>query len=162
VTVEETMKTPWWTAVVIVALLTAVGGWAARASLKEIIAVDAETTPGWARRLGLVDEAIASNNLSRAIYEWREAYGAAWRSPTVEALASVGDAALRIDALGASRTLFRQEARDAYRDSMLLAHARRDVRGLKRGADALAQLGDTTAVERARHMVQAWSHQDAR
>ena len=100
-----------------------------------------------------MDEALASNNVSRAIYEWREAYGAAMGSRRAEALASVGDAALRIDTLAGSRSVFREEARDAYRGSMLLAHAQRDVRTLMQAADSLAQLGDTRAAERARHMV---------
>ena len=155
------MKKPWWTAVVIVALLSAVGSWAARASLSEIVVVRAETTPAWAQRLALVDEAVASNNVSRAIYEWREAYGAAMGSRRAEALASVGDAALRIDTLAGSRSVFREEARDAYRASMLRAHAQRDVRTLMQAADSLAQLGDTQAAERARHMVHASARREA-
>jgi hypothetical protein len=155
------VKKPWWTAVVIVALLSAIGGWTARASLQEIVAVRAETTPALAQRLTLVDEAVASNNVSRAIYEWREAYGAAMGSRRSEALASVGDAALRIDTLAGSRGVFREEARDAYHGSMLLAHAQRDVRTMMRAADSLTQLGDTRAAERARHMVQGWARREA-
>jgi hypothetical protein len=151
------MKKPWRTAVVIVALLTAIGGWAARASLKETVVVRAETTPAWAQRLTLVDEAVASNNVSRAIYEWREAYGAAMGSRRAEALASVGDAALRIDTLAGSRGVFRAEARDAYLGSVLSAHAQRDVRTMIRAADSLSRLGDTRAAERARHVVQGWA-----
>ena len=148
----KAMKKPWGTAVVMIALLTALGGWAARASLNEIVVVRAETTPAWAQRLTLVDEAVASNNVSRAIYEWREAYGAAMGSRRAEALASVGDAALRIDTLAGARGVFRAEARDAYRGSMLLAHAQRDVRTMMRAADSLTLLGDTRAADRARHM----------
>jgi hypothetical protein len=156
-----TSQKPWWTAVVIVALLSAIGGWGARASLKEIVVLRTETTPTWAQRLTLVDEAVASNNVSRAIYEWREAYGAAMGSRRSEALASVGDAALRIDALAGSRGVFRAEARDAYQGSMLLAHAQRDVRTMTRAADSLAQLGDTRAAERARQMAQGLARREA-
>ena len=151
------MKKPRWMAVVIVTLLTAVGGWAARASLKEIDVARGETTPAWALRLTLVDEAVASNNVSQAIYQWREAYGAALGSRRSEVLASVGDAALRIDALAGSQGVFHQEARDAYHGSMLLAHAQRDGRTMMRSAESLAQLGDTRAPERARHIVQGWA-----
>ena len=51
-----------------------------------------------AERLAALDAALARQDLSRAVYEWRDAYGLALRSRGWEAMAAVGDAAVRVDA----------------------------------------------------------------
>src|SRR5436190_149696 len=68
----------------------------------------------WAQRIGLVDDAIERSEMSRAIYEWREAYGAANRSGSSEGLIAVGDRAVRLAELSRGSGYFLTEARSIY------------------------------------------------
>ena len=104
-------------------------------------------------RLAAIDEAIARNDASRAIFEWRDAYGVALRSRRWDAMAAVGDAALRIDAAtgpSGRPTGFRAEARQAYLRALFDARAAGARDGIERVADAFAALGDATMAAQAR------------
>ena len=106
------------------------------------------------QHLAAVDAAIARKDLGRAVLEWRDAYGLALGSRRWEAMADVGDAAVRIDAL-ASRpvgqpTAFRAEARQAYLRALFEARRTKSQTGISRIADAFAALGDVEMAERAR------------
>jgi hypothetical protein len=107
-----------------------------------------------AARLAAMDEAIARNDTSRAVYEWRDAYGLALRSRRWDAMAAVGDAALRIDAMmGAPAghpTGFRAEARQAYLRALFDARADGAGDGIERIASSFAALGDTQMAAQAR------------
>lgn len=41
--------------------------------LARVVFVQPDPVPAWVRRIALVDEALGRADLSRAIYEWREA-----------------------------------------------------------------------------------------
>jgi hypothetical protein len=105
-------------------------------------------------RLAAVDEAIARSDAGRAIYEWRDAYGAALRSRQWDAMAAVGDAALRIDAVTSAPTGhptgFRAEARQAYLKALFDARAAGSPDGMERIAASFAALGDTYMAAQAR------------
>src|SRR5215470_9934942 len=58
--------------------------------------VQRDASPAWAERIAHVDEALGRSDLSQAIYQWREAYGAAVRSGRSEGLIAVGDRAQRL------------------------------------------------------------------
>src|SRR5262245_30962377 len=58
-----------------------------------------DPAPAWVGRIAQVDQAIGRSDPSRAIYEWREAYGAAVKSGRAEGLVAVGDRAVRITEL---------------------------------------------------------------
>jgi hypothetical protein len=105
-------------------------------------------------RLARVDAAIAANDASRAIYEWREAYGAALRSRRWEALVAVGDAGTRLEALLGATGRYRPEARQAYMAALLRARAQGSTAGMRRVAEAFAALGDEAAAIHARIMAQ--------
>ena len=99
-----------------------------------------------AERLAALDAALASRNVSRAVYEWRDAYGIALRSRSWESMVAVGDAAVRVDA-AASRpaghpSSFRAEARQAYLRALDDARSVRSKEGIQRVAAAFAALGD--------------------
>lgn len=110
-------------------------------------------------RLAAVDEAIARQDPSRAISEWRDAYSIALGSRRWEAMVAVGDAARRIDALAAPGprypTGFRAEARQAYLKAFLDARAAGSREGMERVAEAFAALGDADMSARVRAMAGA-------
>jgi hypothetical protein len=105
-------------------------------------------------RLAAVDEALARNDAGRAIYEWRDAYGLALRSRRWDAMAAVGDAALKIDAATGAPTGhptgFRAEARQAYLKALFDARAAASPEGMERIAASFAALGDTHMAAQAR------------
>ena len=109
------------------------------------------------QRLATVDEALSRQDLTRAVYEWRDAYTVALRSGHWNAMAAVGDAALRIDGLAGlpagHPTGFRAEARQAYLTALARAREAGAPEGIQHIADAFAALGDTHMAARARTMV---------
>ena len=92
-----------------------------------------------AERLAALDAALASQNLSRAVYEWRDAYGLALRARGWEAMAAVGDAAVRVDTVmggpAGRSTGFRAEARRAYIHALLRAQREQSREGVNHIAD---------------------------
>jgi hypothetical protein len=122
--------------------------------------------PGWrepspaptlAERLAAVNAAIARRDQGKAIYEWHDAYGVALGSRRWEALADIGDAAVRIDALvgrpTGNPTGFRAEARQAYLRALFQARNQRSPEGIERVAQAFAALGDREMAASARAIV---------
>jgi len=107
-----------------------------------------------AERLAALDAALASQNLSRAVYEWRDAYGLALRARGWESMAAVGDAAVRVDTVmgaPAGRFLgFRAEARRAYIHALLRAQREQSREGVNHVADGFISLGDTDMAAGAR------------
>lgn len=151
------MKTSWWTvgmvtAVAIVAGVTLGGARGVPTRVTHVVFVQRESEPAWAQRLALVDRALGARNLSRAIYEWQEAYGAAIGSRHWEALVAVGDAALRIEALAGRSAKLRADAREAYLSALFRARAQRAPDGVARVVAAFERLGDGEAVERGRQI----------
>lgn len=121
-------------------------------SLDAPLVSEPSSTPTWIERVTLVDEAIDQSDLRRAMYEWREAYGAAVGSRRWEAMAGVGERAVRISELGGNSQEFRAEARKAYRNALFRARAERSVEGVRRMADAFESLGDADVAAEARRM----------
>jgi len=131
-------------------VLALVVGVSAVLGLDHIVFVEPEASPAWTQRIALVDEAIGRSDLSRAIYEWREAYGAAIRSGRSEGLIAVGDRAMRLAEIGAGAGYFRHEARDLYMHAAFRARAERSPETILRIADAFDRLGDTQRADAAR------------
>jgi hypothetical protein len=107
-----------------------------------------------AERLAAVDAALARQDLSRAIYEWRDAYGLALRSRGWDAMAAVGDAAVRVNARmggpAGDATGFRTEAHKAYIHALARAQRERSREGVNHVADGLDSLGDADMAAHAR------------
>lgn len=110
-----------------------------------------EWSAPWVPRVEAVDQALASREISAAIYAWREAHGAALRSLRWDALADVGDAAVRMERATGDAS-FRAEARRVYLHALFRARAARAVDGIHRLAAAFAELGDTEVAARALEM----------
>jgi hypothetical protein len=110
--------------------------------------------PTLTERLTAVDAAIAGKDQGRAIGEWRDAYGVALGSRRWDAMADVGDAAVRIDTLvgrpAGNPTGFRAEARQAYLRALFQARHQHSSEGIERVAQAFAALGDQDMAARAR------------
>lgn len=107
-------------------------------------------------RLAAIDAALGRKDMSRAVFEWRDAYGIALRSRSWESMVAVGDAAVRVDA-AASRpaghpSSFRAEARQAYLRALLDAQAARSPEGIEGVAVAFAALGDAETAAMVRTM----------
>jgi hypothetical protein len=107
-----------------------------------------------AGRLAAVDAAIARNERSRAIYEWRDAYSLALGTRSWDAMIAVGDAALRMDVMAGHSTGgptgLRAEARQAYLLALFRARDARAPEGIARVAEAFTALGDAEMAARAR------------
>jgi len=113
--------------------------------------------PSLADRLADMDAAIARKDQTRAVFEWREAYGLALGSRRWDAMADVGDAAMRVDTLvgrpSGHPSAFRAQARQAYLRALFQARAQHAPEGIERVADAFAALGDRDIAAQARAIV---------
>jgi hypothetical protein len=115
---------------------------------------DRRPQPTLSQRLAAVDAAIAQQDVGRAVREWRDAYSLALGSRRWEAMADIGDAAVRIAALAGRPsghpTGYRAEARQAYLRALFQARNDRSQDGIERVAQAFAALGDREMAGRAR------------
>jgi hypothetical protein len=121
--------------------------------LDRVAFVERESTPAWAQRIALVDDAIERSQMSRAIYEWREAYGAANRSGGSEGLIAVGDRAVRLAELS-SGSGFLTEARSIYMHAAFRARAERSRDAILRIVDAFEKLGDAEHAGQVRRIAE--------
>src|SRR5262245_13376364 len=124
-------------------------GMSAPVRFDRLIFVEPEGTPAWVQRIALVDEALGRSELSRAVYEWREAYGAAVRTSGPEGLIAVADRAIRIAERSGGSGYFRTEATNVYTQAALRAHAQGSRDTILEIADTFDRLGDPV---RATHM----------
>ena len=120
--------------------------------LARVVFVQPDSVPAWVQRIALVDEALGRADLSRAIYEWREAYGAAVRTGRSEGLIAVGDRAVRIAELGGGSGYFLTEARYVYVHAALRARAERSRDTILGIAQQFDKLGDTERAEQVRRI----------
>src|SRR5262245_52884662 len=151
------LKTRWGLGLTAVVVLGAIGvfGLSARGNvplgLGRVVFVQPESTPAWVQRIALVDEALGRADLSRAIYEWREAYGAALRSGRSDGLIAVGDRAVRI-AERSGGSGFLRDAKDVYVHAVFRARAEGSRDTILGIAEVLERLGDRDRAEQARRI----------
>jgi hypothetical protein len=112
--------------------------------------VQPESTPAWEARIALVDEAIGRADRSRAIYQWREAYGAAVRSGRSEGLIAVADRAIRIAELNGGSGYFLAEAQYVYVHAALRARSEGSRDTILAIAERFEKLGNTEKAEQVR------------
>jgi len=150
------IKSRWGLGLMGVVVLGAIGVFglsaSGRAALARAVFVQPESVPAWVHRIALVDEALGRSDLSRAVYEWREAHGAALRSGRSEGLLAVGDRAIRIAELGGGSSYFRREARDVYVHAAFRARAERSRDTILGIAELFDKLGDTERAEQVRRI----------
>jgi hypothetical protein len=125
--------------------------------LARVVFVQPESAPAWARRSALVDGALGRLDLSRAIYEWREAYGAAQRSGRSEGLIAVADRAVRIAEHADGRGYFLKEARSIYVHAALRARAEGSRDTILSIAERFEHRGDTERAEQVRRIARRQS-----
>ena len=147
-------KTRWGLGLAGVAMLGVFGVFGLGASgstlaLDRALFVQQQTEPAWVQRIARVDEALGRSELSRAIYEWREAYGAAVRNKGSEGLVAVGDRAIRIAELAGGSSYFLGEARYVYTHAALRARVEGSPGTILSIAEVFETLGDA---ERAGQM----------
>jgi hypothetical protein len=122
------------------------------AGLARVAFIQLEPVPAWVRRIARVDEALARADLSRAIYEWREAYGAALRAGSSDGLIAVGDRAIRIAELAGGSGYFLREAREVYVHAALRARAERSRDTIFGIAELFEQRGDAERAGQVRRI----------
>jgi hypothetical protein len=125
--------------------------------LARVAFVQPESAPAWVQRIALVDEALGRSDLSRAIYEWREAHGAALRNGRSEGLIAVGDRAIRIAERSGGSGYFFREAREVYVHAALRARAERSRETVLGIAEVFESLGDAERAELVRRIAASMS-----
>ena len=133
-------------------VLALVVGVSAVLGLDHVVFVERESSPAWTQRIALVDEAIGRSDLNRAIYEWREASGAALRRGRSEGLIAVGDRAIRIAELAGGSGYFLREAREVYVHAALRARAERAPDTIFEIAARFEGRGDAERAEQVRRI----------
>jgi len=157
------IKTRWDQALAGLAVVGTVGAFALGASESVPLGFDRAIfarpapTPAWLQRLALVDEALGRSDLSRAVYAWREAYGAAVRTKSPQALIAVAERAVRIAELGGGSSYFRNEAQYIYLHAAGRARAERSPAVILGIADAFDKLGDTEHARQVRRLAEQLS-----
>ena len=125
--------------------------------LDRFVFAEPDSTPVWVQRIARVDAGLARSDLSVAIYEWREARGAAVRTRRSEALIAVAQRAMRLAELGAGSDYFRHEARHIYMHAALRARAERSPQVILAIAEAFDKLGDTERASQVRRIAKTLS-----
>jgi len=125
--------------------------------LAGVVVVEADSARAWVSRIALVDEALGRADRSRAIYLWRDAYGAALRSGRPEGLIAVGDRAIRIAEISGGSGYLVGEATDVYLHAAHRAHAERSRDTILGIAERFERLGDTERAEQVRRMAASLS-----
>ncbi len=157
------IKTRWSLSLAGLMLMCTIGIFALGASgsaplgLDRFVFVEPDSTPVWVQRIARVDAALARPDLSVAIYEWREAYGAAGRTKRSEPLIAVAQRAMRLAELGAGSGYFRREARHIYMHAAFLARAERSPQVILAIAEAFDKLGDTERASQVRRIAKTLS-----
>src|SRR5262245_58968412 len=103
----------------------------------------------WVAPLHRVDAALANGDDLAAEEAWHDAYAAALRSESWEAMIEVGDACLCIDAASGGGDVADILASQLYRSALLRACRQRSIDGVLRVADRLAALGDRTGMKQS-------------
>jgi hypothetical protein len=126
--------------------------------LEHVVFVQPESTPAWVQRIALVDDAIERSEVSRAVYEWREAYGAAVRTKGSEALIAVAERAIRIaEHSGGGSGYFVNEARYIYLHAVGRARAERSRETILKIAEAFDRIGDAERASQVRRIAEKQS-----
>jgi hypothetical protein len=119
--------------------------------------VQPESKPAWVQRIALVDEALGRSDLSRATYEWREAYGAALRNGRADGLIAVGERAVRIAERASGSGAFRREASEIYVHAAFRARAERSRETILGIAQLFEALGEPEKAEQVRRIAASMS-----
>ena len=125
--------------------------------LDRVMFAQPDPVPAWAQRIARVDAALGRSELRPAIYEWREAYGAAVRTKRSEGLIAVADRAIRIAELAGGSGYFLNEARYIYVHAALRARAERSRETILGIAEAFEKLGDAERAGQVRRIAENWS-----
>ena len=125
--------------------------------LAGVVFVERDSAPAWVGRIALVDEALGRADRSRAIYLWREAYGAALTSGRPQGLIAVGDRAIRIAEISSGSGFFVREATYVYLHAAHRAHAARSRDTILGIAERFEKLGDTERAEQVRRIAASLS-----
>jgi len=100
----------------------------------------------WKATLARIDDGLHAGNPGVAVAAWREAYREAVKSGRWDAMADVGDAALRIGEVREFRETPQAAARKSYLTALFRARTAGSLDGVLRIADGFTALGDDAVV----------------
>ncbi|HEY3065387.1 MAG TPA: hypothetical protein VGL09_06315 [Methylomirabilota bacterium] len=100
----------------------------------------------WAATVAHIDDALRAGDPGVAVAAWRDAYREAVKSGRWDAMADVGDAALRIGEVREFRESPQAAARKSYLTALFRARAAGSLDGILRVADGFTALGDESVV----------------
>ena len=100
----------------------------------------------WTATLARIDDGLHAGDSTGAVAAWRDAYREAVKSGRWEAMADVGDAALRIGEVRPFRETPQAAARKSYLTALFRARAAGSLEGVLRVADGFTALGDEGVV----------------
>jgi len=136
----------------------------ALAAVGEARSGSASTPPAgaaWARYVRDVDQALAANDIGRAVRALQEAHVAALGSRGWEGLVQVGAAAVRVGQATDNQTAGIRKARQAYLEAMMRARGLGSVDGVLTAAEAFAMLGDRDVAENGLRMAEGMAGRSA-
>jgi hypothetical protein len=100
----------------------------------------------WTATLARIDDGLHAGDPGLAVAAWRDAYREAVKSGRWDAMADVGDAALRIGDVREFRETPQAAARKSYLTALFRARASASLEGVLRVADGFTALGDDAVV----------------
>ncbi|MFQ5804001.1 MAG: hypothetical protein ACE5JQ_13995 [Candidatus Methylomirabilales bacterium] len=107
----------------------------------------------WSAHIRKVHDALAKNDIGSAEWAWHYAHVTALRSGSWESMIEVGDAALCIGEAAGFRKGSAERARQSYSVALMRARLQGSIDGLRRIAQAFAELGDGEAVDQCLQIV---------
>ena len=98
-------------------------------------------------RIASIDEAVRRGDFAAARTAWRDVFQSLRPTHDWQAMAALGDSALRIGGASGSRGPWEADARRAYLGAMFRARTEASLDGVLRAAEAFATLGDRDVAE---------------
>ena len=120
-------------------------------------AVTPPASPTWPSYVTAVDNALARDDIGGAVRAWHDLYGAALGSRRWEAMVDAGDAFRRVAERAGTPGAGRPNARQAYLVALMRAEHAASADGVRRVADAFAQLGDHGVAAQCRRIAERMS-----
>ena len=106
-----------------------------------------ESSPDSSERIASIDEAVQRGDFAAARAMWRDVFQSLRPTQDWQAMAALGDSALRIAGASGTRGPWEADARRAYLGAMFRARTDESLDGVLRAAEAFATLGDRDVAE---------------
>jgi hypothetical protein len=156
----------WWTGLASLTAM-ALGSLIALSAAPAALPPAAERAPAvaqrsWVEHVALVDQAVASGDVSGGVRRWHDAYASALASRRPEALVAAGEAFVRLSVAAGTPDGGKPHARRAYLAALGLARRQHSADAVLGVAQAFRALGDREVAEYCVRMAEALAGPRAR